>query len=36
MREEIRRVARGEDPMGVAFDAAHATVKVQAGNYFRR
>ncbi len=36
MREQIGIVRQGGDPAGVAFDPAQATVKVQAGNYFRK
>ncbi|HXQ50780.1 MAG TPA: hypothetical protein VN802_06780 [Stellaceae bacterium] len=36
VREQIAVVRQGGDPIGVAFDPAQATVKVQAGNYFRR
>jgi hypothetical protein len=35
MRKEIRAVQAGDDPSGVVFDPAEATVKVQAGNFFR-
>jgi len=36
LRRQIKKVGAGEDPMGIAFDPATATVKVQAGNFFRR
>jgi len=35
MREQIRLVAKGEDPIGVTFDPAKAINKVGAGNYFQ-
>ncbi len=36
LREQIRTVAQGGDPLGVTFDPARAVVKVQAGNYYRK
>ncbi len=35
LRQEIRKVAAGQDPMGVSFDPDKATVTVTAGNYFK-
>jgi nitrite reductase/ring-hydroxylating ferredoxin subunit len=31
--QQIERVARGEDPVGVSFDAGDATVRFEAGNF---
>ena len=36
LREQIRLVRRGGDPLGVVFDPASAVVKVQAGNFYRK
>ena len=36
LREQIRIVQTGGDPLGVCFDPAKAVVKVQAGNYYRK
>ena len=34
LRSEIERVARGEDPVGVIFDPARETVRIETGNFF--
>ncbi|HEY7991262.1 MAG TPA: aromatic ring-hydroxylating dioxygenase subunit alpha [Stellaceae bacterium] len=34
LRNEIERVARGEDPAGVIFDTDKAIVKIETGNFF--
>ena len=34
LRDEIERVARGEDPAGVIFDTDKETVKIETGNFF--
>ena len=36
LREQIRTVQAGGDPLGVTFDEAKAVVKVQAGNFFKK
>lgn len=35
LREQIGIVRQGGDPMGIAFDASKALVKVSAGNFYR-
>lgn len=35
LREQIRAVEEGRDPVGVTFDEAHATFKTTAGNFLR-
>jgi phenylpropionate dioxygenase-like ring-hydroxylating dioxygenase large terminal subunit len=35
LRREIRKVAAGEDPIGVTTDPGQAVVKVTAGNFFK-
>jgi nitrite reductase/ring-hydroxylating ferredoxin subunit len=35
LRAQIKVVAQGGDPLGVAFDPERATVKVPSGNFFR-
>jgi hypothetical protein len=35
LRAQIKVVAEGGDPLGVAFDSERATVKVPSGNFFR-
>ena len=36
MRRQIKAVAAGNDPQGVVFDPAQATVRVRAGNFYRK
>jgi nitrite reductase/ring-hydroxylating ferredoxin subunit len=36
LRQQIRAIQEGGDPVGVAFAPSDATVKVQAGNWFRK
>jgi len=33
LREQMEPVAKGSDPLGVAFDTAGAIVKIHAGNF---
>ena len=35
LRQQIKVVAEGGDPMGVAFDADRAEVRVPSGNFYR-
>jgi hypothetical protein len=35
LREQIKAVAQGGDPLGVAFDPEGAMIKVPSGNFFR-
>ena len=35
LREQIKVVAQGADPLGVAFDPERAIIKVPSGNFFR-
>jgi hypothetical protein len=35
LRQQIKVVAEGGDPLGVAFDADRATVRVLSGNFYR-
>ncbi|MGH6991037.1 MAG: hypothetical protein ACREE3_14150, partial [Stellaceae bacterium] len=36
LREQMKLVAEGGDPIGVAYDEAKAVVKVPSGNFFRK
>jgi hypothetical protein len=35
LREQIKLVQNGGDPIGVTFDATQAVKKVESGNFFR-
>jgi hypothetical protein len=35
LREQIKLVQHGGDPIGVTFDAKQAVKKVESGNFFR-
>jgi hypothetical protein len=35
LKEQMKLVAEGGDPIGVAFDPAQATIHVRSGNFFR-
>jgi hypothetical protein len=36
LKEQMKLVAEGGDPINVAYDLAKATIKVPSGNFFRK
>jgi len=35
LKQQVKRVQQGADPLGVVFDEAHALVRIRSGNYFQ-